>query len=154
MPPMPTRRLSPSAICLNDKSLLVIGGGAGGLHTLATVEMAERSTEGVWAWRTLTPMNESRRAPGVAQLDESHLIIAGGYQKISAEIFRLPAGRFDLGQWTQIRPLNQKCVALLGLPVGILALGEFGFWPFKCFVKANVAFLCFSFQMKTQTLQS
>ncbi len=146
MPPMPTRRLSPSAICLNDKSLLVIGGGAGGLHTLATVEMAERSTEGVWAWRALAPMNESRRAPGAAQLDETHLLIAGGYQKISAEIFRLPAGRFDLGQWTQIRPLNQKCVALLGLPGRILAFGEFSCWHFQCFMKANIAFLWFCFR--------
>ncbi len=30
-----------------------------------------------------------------------------GYQKFFAEVFSPPAGRFDLGQWPQIRPLNQ-----------------------------------------------
>ncbi len=127
MPPMPTRRLSPSAICLNSKSLLVIGGDAAGLQTFATVEMAERSVEGVWAWWALAPMNESRRAAGVAQLDEAYLLFAGGYQKISAEALRPPAGRFYLGKWIQQRPLHQKCVALLGVAGSILAFGELAF---------------------------
>ncbi len=79
---------------------------------------------------------------------------SGGDLKLFADVFSLPTGRFDLGQWTQIRHLNQKCVALLGLPGSILAFEVFACWPFKCFVKANIAFLCFSFQMKTRTLES
>ncbi len=124
MPPLPTQRLSPTAICLSDKAFLVIGGGAGDQHTFPTVEMAERSSGGVWAWRALTPMNESRRAPGVSQLNESYLHIAGGYRKISAEIFRLPTSRFDMGQWTQIRHLHQKCVGLARFLGSIIAFGE------------------------------
>ncbi len=124
MPPMPTQRLSPAAICLSDKAFLVIGGGAGDQHTLPTVEMAERSSGGVWAWRTLAPMNESRRAPGVSRLNEFHILVAGGYRKISAEIFRLPTCRFDMGQWTQIRHLHQKCAGLTRFLGRIIAFGE------------------------------
>ncbi len=122
---MPTQRLSPAAICLSDKAFLVIGGGAGDQHTLPTVEMAERSSGGVWAWRTLAPMNESRRAPGVSRVNEFHLLVAGGYRKISAEIFRLPTSRFDMGQWTQIRHLHQKCAGLTHFLGSIIAFGEF-----------------------------
>ncbi len=99
MPPITTQRRSPAAICLSDKAFLVIGGGAGDQHTLPTVEMCERSSGGVWAWRTLEPMNESRRAPGETRLNQSHLLIAGGYRKISALNFpELPISRFNIGR--------------------------------------------------------
>ncbi len=69
-------------------------------------------------------MNESRRAPGVGWLNESHLLVAGGYRKISALIFpERPISRFDVGQWTQIRHLHQKCAGLTRFLGSIIAFG-------------------------------
>ncbi len=105
-------------------------GGANGLENLKTVEMLESNATGVgWTWRKLADLNNGRGYPGVA-LISGRVVVAGGSPEDSVEVFHLPKGDNDLGQWTLLTNSLNKCKQstwLFQFAGRILKLGRFAF---------------------------
>ncbi len=105
-------------------------GGANGLENIKTVEMLESKAAGVgWTWRKLADLNNGRGYPGVA-LISGRVVVAGGSPENSVEVFNLPKGDNDLGQWTLLTNSVNKCKQstwLFQFAGRILNLGRFAF---------------------------
>ncbi len=110
---MPTPRSVPSAFYLKAEDPMVgrflVIGGRYDTENLRTVEMLDNKPGLVgWTWRKLADLNNGRCYPGVA-LISGRVVVAGGSPENSIEVFNLPKGDNDLGQWTLLRNSLCKC---------------------------------------------
>ncbi len=116
---------------------MLLLGGQSDIYFSRCAEMLFQLDDGggseTWRWRTLAPMNNERRKPGVLRLD--NLGDAKGVQKVlvvggrtnTAEMLTISCSdEADLGQWTLIEPLRwmTKCAFLAATNRRILAFGE------------------------------
>ncbi len=110
---MPTPRSVPSSFYLKGEDPMVgrflVIGGRNDTENLRTVELLENKPGWVgWTWRKLADLNNARCYPGVAHIS-GRVVVAGGTPENSVEVFNLPKGDNDLGQWSQLRNSLCKC---------------------------------------------
>jgi len=98
-----------SVITLNDGRIMAIGGKAIGLRN---VEMGnfEDSTElldtTTMTWKLTGKMNEKRKSPGVAQLNDQTVIAAGGTGAAKVPLNSAEIWNPDTEEWQHIASMN------------------------------------------------
>ncbi len=91
-----------SAICLSDNQALVVGG----TRQSKEADLLTRDAEGVWKWRSITPMVAGHSFLGIALLN-GRILVAGG-RCSAVELLTISADDpRDLGQWTLLTPLGR-----------------------------------------------
>jgi len=98
-----------SVITLNDGRIMAIGGKAIGLRN---VEMGnfEDSTElldiATMTWKLTGEMNEKRKSPGVAQLNDQTVITAGGTGAAKVPLNSVEIWNPNTEEWQHTTPMN------------------------------------------------
>jgi hypothetical protein len=98
-----------SVITLNDGRIMAIGGKAIGLRN---VEMGnfEDSTElldiATMTWKLTGKMNEKRKSPGVAQLNDQTVITAGGTGAAKVPLNSVEIWNPNTEEWQHTTPMN------------------------------------------------
>lgn len=98
-----------SVVTLDDGRIMAIGGKAIGLRN---VEMGnfEDSTElldiATMTWKLTGKMNEKRKSPGVAQLNDQTVITAGGTGAAKVPLNSVEIWNPNTEEWQHITPMN------------------------------------------------
>ncbi len=129
---MSTPRVGLTVNWLPDGRLFAVGGGDNPQDRMHTVEMLHMSwdsdepTESEWI--PLEPLLEPRLSHGAAFIS-GKLVVAGGDANGSVECFTPPCAEYPKGQWTRIRPLQEKIafVGMVPFGEGLLAVRKFEF---------------------------
>ncbi len=114
---------------VSDGRLFAVGGFGEDLQHTKTVEMLECSwtsdmpSQSTWCY--VSPMLEPRAKHGVGFFS-GKLFAAGGTGSDTVEYFTLPSPDKPKGEWTKVRPLNEKntLYALLPFGDGLLCVGK------------------------------
>ncbi len=133
---MRTPRVALTVTWLPDGRIFAVGGGADLQDPTRTVEMLHMSWDSDEPadseWLPLEPLLEPRLHHGAAFIS-GKLIVAGGDGSDSVECFTPPCAEYLKGQWTRIRPLQEKFgfVGMVHFGEGLLGVRKFKF-SFLC----------------------
>ncbi|BHF70953.1 hypothetical protein SprV_0401400600 [Sparganum proliferum] len=129
LPDLPEARWSPAAACLPGDSRVFLFGGYGRDTRLASVVFCHLRAD--WRrqeanfWQSAAPMRTARWLHAATAF-RGVILVAGGLDVNSVEMFRPPDARSPLGQWTELAHMQQYrgAFTLLASANAVFALGD------------------------------